>query len=80
MWDIFSMFLYKVTKSNNTEYIWDREPHLTESLLNEIRNRSVADEISCRRHRFQNASIMFVTTKTVTANKPADLNTTVSAV
>jgi len=62
------------------KYIWDRGPHLTEILLNEIRNHSVADEISCRRHPFQNASRMFVTTKTVTDNKPADLNTTVSAV
>ena len=55
-------------------------PHLTEGLLCEIRNRSVADEINCRRHRFQIASRMFVTTKTVTDNKAADLNTTVSAV
>jgi len=38
----------------------DKMPHLTEGLLSEIRNHSVTDEISCRRHRFQNAWRMFV--------------------
>jgi len=48
---------YQITR----KYIGDKTTHLTEGLLSEIRDHSVADEINCRRHRFQNASRMFVT-------------------